>query len=121
MGTDGLAQKEESRTNLSTSRKAGEVVIESASLNAPETGKVDYELGTLYVPENRADPKSRIIGVGFARFRATQPTGAPPSFHLPGGPGFSYLTGLNQSNRQLRSRIQHIAKYQRVGDRKSVV
>ena len=96
--------------------KAGEVFIEPATLTTPETGTVYFQLGTLYVPENRADPNSRIIGVGFARFLASQPTGAPPTFHLPGGPGFSYLTGLNQSNRQLRSRIQHIAKYQRVGD-----
>jgi hypothetical protein len=43
-------------------------------------GKVDSELGTLYIPENRADPNSRIIGEGFARFRAVQPTGAPRRF-----------------------------------------
>ena len=81
--------------------KAGEVVIEPATLTTPETGTVHFELGTLYVPENRADPNSRIIGVGFARFRASQPTGAPPTFHLPGGPGDSFLTALKQSNRQL--------------------
>ena len=46
-------------------RKAGEVVIEQASLTTPETGTVNFELGTLFAPENRADPKSRLIGVGW--------------------------------------------------------
>jgi hypothetical protein len=76
--------------------KAGEVFIEPATLTTPETGTVHFQLGTLYVPENRSDPNSRIIGVGFARFRASQPTGAPPTFHLPGGPGDSYLMLLKQ-------------------------
>lgn len=97
-------------------RKAGEVVIEPVSLTTPETGEVKFELGTLYVPENRADPNSRIIGVGFARFRALQPSGAPPTFHLPGGPGDSYLRGLKQDNRQLARWIKHINLYRRVGD-----
>src|SRR5262245_10407060 len=105
----GQAQKEESRTNAHISRKAGEVVIESASLSAPDIETVDYELGTLYVPENRADPKSRIIGVGFARFRTTQTTGAPPSFHLPGGPGRSFLTDLPRM-------MKDINLYRRVSD-----
>ncbi|HSE37993.1 MAG TPA: alpha/beta hydrolase [Blastocatellia bacterium] len=104
------------KPDVTTPRKAGEVVIEPASLSTPETGEIKFELGTLYVPENRADPKSRIIGVGFARFRALQPTGAPPTFHLPGGPGDSYLRGLKQDNRQLARWIKHINLYRQVGD-----
>lgn len=99
-----------------TPRRSGEIVVEPASLSTPETGAVNFELGTLYVPENRADPKSRIIGVGFARFRALQPTSAPPQFHLPGGPGDSYLRGLKQDNRQLARWIKNINLYRRVGD-----
>jgi|SRR5262245_34569093 len=53
-----------------TQRKAGEGVIDPLSVTMPETGTVNFELGTLFVPENRADPMSRLIGVGFARFRA---------------------------------------------------
>jgi hypothetical protein len=48
------------------------------------------------VPENRADPRSRIIGVGFARFRALKPTAVPPTFHLPGGPGDSFVMALTK-------------------------
>ncbi len=97
-------------------RKHGEVVLEQASLSTPETGDVKFELGTLYVRENRDDPKSRIIGVGFARFRALEQSSAPPTFHLPGGPGDSYLRGLKQDNRQLARWIKHINLYRRVSD-----
>jgi pimeloyl-ACP methyl ester carboxylesterase len=97
-------------------RKAGEIVFEQASLTAPEAGTLNFELGTIYVPENRADPKSRIIGVGFARFKALQPSSIPPTFHLPGGPGDSYLRGLKQSNRQLARWIKLINLYRGVGD-----
>ena len=40
------------------------------------------------MPENRTAKKSRVIGVGFARFKATKPAkSVPPIFLLPGGPG----------------------------------
>lgn len=111
-----VKQQPRTETTAPVSRKAGEVVIEPASLTTPETGTVTFDLGTVYVPENRADPKSRVIGVGFARFRALQQTTAPPTFHLPGGPGGSYLTGLKQDNRQLARRLKDIALYRRVSD-----
>ncbi|MFY9556646.1 MAG: alpha/beta hydrolase [Blastocatellia bacterium] len=110
-------RSQQSITTLPTSqRRPGEILLEPASLTAPGTGSLNFEIGTLYVPENRADPKSRTIGVGFARFRALQSTGAPPTFHLPGGPGDSYLRGLKQDNRQLARWIKHINLYRRVGD-----
>jgi hypothetical protein len=31
-------------------------------------GSVGYDLGTLSVPDNGAEPNGRTIGVGFARF-----------------------------------------------------
>src|SRR5436190_16675811 len=75
-------------------RKAGEIIIEPASLTTPAGETITFELGTLYVPENRSDPKARIIGIGFARFRPPHSTGVPPTFHLDGGPGASFLEGL---------------------------
>lgn len=89
--------------------KAGDVVIEKASLAISATDNVDYELGTLYVPENRSDPKSRIIGVGFARFKPAKPTGAPPIFHLPGGPGGSFVSSL-------KGFWSHLQRYRDIGD-----
>jgi pimeloyl-ACP methyl ester carboxylesterase len=79
-------------------RKPGEIVIEKASIISNTGETIDFDLGTLYVPENRADPKSRVIRVGFARVPALQPTGAPAIFHLPGGPGGSFLDGLKPGN-----------------------
>src|SRR5712671_1577062 len=80
--TNHLAQ---SASTLATPRKAGEIIIEQASLTTPGGETIPFELGTLFVPENRSDPKARIIGVGFARFRPPHPTGVPPIFQLIGG------------------------------------
>jgi pimeloyl-ACP methyl ester carboxylesterase len=96
--------------------KAGDMVIGPSTLTTPETGPVQFELGTLYVPENRSDPKSRVIGLGFARFKALQGGTAPPTFHLPGGPGGSYLASLKPDARGLGPRLQELALYRRVGD-----
>src|SRR5262245_8896720 len=98
-------------------RKAGEVIIEPASVTTTDTGNIDFELGTLFVPENRADPKSRLIGVGFARFRALRQTGAPPTFHLPGGPGNSYLWELKQAKSTALPRLlKYINLFRNVSD-----
>jgi pimeloyl-ACP methyl ester carboxylesterase len=59
---------------------------------------VDYEIGTLFVRENRSDPESRVIGVGFARLPAVEKApGVPPVFRLPGGPGSSFLGRLKSA------------------------
>lgn len=85
--------------------KAGAVISEWRTFTTLEGEKAPYELGTLFVPENRADPHSRIIGVGFARFRSTGPAGGPPTFHLPGGPGSSYVAWLNDGSPLSRRRV----------------
>src|SRR5687767_9621621 len=80
-------------------QNAGEIKIEKRSLKSPAGEAIKYEIGTLFVPENRSQPNSRVIGVGFARFPATaEIRRAPPVFHLPGGPGNSYLTGLETTS-----------------------
>jgi pimeloyl-ACP methyl ester carboxylesterase len=75
-------------------QKAGDVAIEKATVRGRDVGSVEYELGTLFVRENRAEATSRLIGVGFARFKALGKPEAPPVFLLPGGPGSSYLPEL---------------------------
>lgn len=77
--------------------KAGSIIREKRVFTTSDGEAASYELGTLFVPENRADPASRIIGVGFARFRSTGPTRGAPSFHLPGGPGSSYVSWLSDT------------------------
>jgi len=78
---------------------AGSVELERRTLDIGG-GTLAYELGTLYVPENRASKTSAVIGIGFARLRATGPSHAPPIVVLPGGPGYSMrdaFTGANPS------------------------
>lgn len=96
--------------------KAGDLVIEPVTLTTPDTGPVQLEMGTFYVPENRNNPKSRIIAIGFARFRALQPTGAPPQFHLPGGPGSSLLNKLKPDSKDLATSLKSYVLYRRAGD-----
>jgi pimeloyl-ACP methyl ester carboxylesterase len=65
------------------------------SLQIEGGGTLACELGTLVVPENRDDPHGRMIKVGFLRFPALRRTGAPPTIHLPDGPGKSFLINFN--------------------------
>ncbi len=85
-------------------QQPGEIKLEERSFTTGSDERITYELGTLYVPENRSVNESRLIGVGFARFKATtQPPKAPPVFVLPGGPGGSYVRALTSSNPVQRS------------------
>ena len=56
-----------------------------------EKGDVKADCGTLVVPENRADPKSRLIAVPVTRIRSRSPIPAEPIFRLEGGPGRSNM------------------------------
>jgi pimeloyl-ACP methyl ester carboxylesterase len=47
------------------------------------------ERGTFTVTEDRADPASRRIEIGFVRFRSTNPSPGAPIVYLAGGPGGS--------------------------------
>lgn len=78
--------------------EAGDTVVERGTVRDEQGKAVPYEIGTLYVPENRGNPDSRLIGVGFARIKSPQPTGAPPVFWLPGGPGLSVLEAFPKND-----------------------
>ena len=96
--------------------KAGDVSIDPPRTVTIDGVAVTYEIGTLFVPENRESATSRIIGVGFARIKAPRPTGAPPVFWLPGGPGLSVLGAFDNDSAQARSRLKHFASFGAVGD-----
>lgn len=51
--------------------------------------KIDAEKGVFEVPENRDDPQSRKIKIGFVRFKSTSDNPGPPIVYLAGGPGGS--------------------------------
>jgi len=92
------------------------IVIEQRNVTLPTGETVSYEIGTLYVPENRSKPASRRIGIGFARIKAPHPTGAPPIFWLPGGPGLSVLGAFTGKNEAAQSRLRSWLTFGAAGD-----
>ncbi len=92
------------------------VVIEQDTIKLPTGETVRYEIGTLFVPENRSKPGSRRIGVGFARIRSPHPTGAPPIFWLPGGPGLSVLGSFTDTGGAAQSRLRSWLTFGAAGD-----
>src|SRR5437870_7729682 len=59
---------------------------------ATEKGSYAADCGTLVVPENRADPHSRLIALPITRIRALSPHPRTPVFRLQGGPGLTNMT-----------------------------
>ena len=66
--------------------KAGDLILEDCDY-ATEKGSYAADCGTLVVPENRADPQSRLIALPVTRIRALSDHPAEPLFRLEGGPG----------------------------------
>ena len=65
---------------------------------AAEKGAIRASCGTLVVPENRADPRSRLIALPVTRILARSSHPLAPIFHLSGGPGETNMT-FPQANR----------------------
>ncbi|TQF17250.1 alpha/beta hydrolase [Myxococcus llanfairpwllgwyngyllgogerychwyrndrobwllllantysiliogogogochensis] len=105
-----------SQAHAASAHKAGEVVMETASAKTAGGETVRFEIGTLYVPENRAVPGSRVIGIGFARIRAAQPTGAPPIFDMAGGPGSSNLRAFVDGDPYGQDLLQLFVRLSAAGD-----
>ncbi len=57
-----------------------------------ENGAYRADCGTLVVPENRADPRSRLIALPVTRILARSSRPLAPIFHLSGGPGETNMT-----------------------------
>lgn len=93
-----------------------QIVIEHGSVRLSTGETLAYEIGTLFVPENRNKPESRRIGVGFARIKAPHPTGAPPIFWLPGGPGLSVLGSFTDQGEAARNRLRSWLNFGAAGD-----
>jgi pimeloyl-ACP methyl ester carboxylesterase len=70
-------------------RQAGDLKIEPYVFESASKQKIDAELGRLLVPENRRNPKSRLIELVFVRFKSTAEKPGPPIIYLAGGPGGS--------------------------------
>jgi len=71
--------------------KAGDLFLEPCTYPT-EDGDLPADCGTLVVPENRADPGSRLIALPLTRIRASSADPGAPIFRLEGGPGISNMT-----------------------------
>lgn len=94
----------------------GEITLEPAVATAIDGTPMRYDLGTLYVPENRDKADSRLIPVGFARVKASRPSDAPPIFLLAGGPGVTMLDIVLDRDETARRRIKAWQAYAEVAD-----
>jgi pimeloyl-ACP methyl ester carboxylesterase len=70
--------------------KAGDLTLEPCTYET-EQGEYSADCGTLVVPENRADPQSRLIALPVTRIRARSANPAEPIFALFGGPGLTNM------------------------------
>jgi len=70
---------------------AGQLTLKSCTY-ATEKGAYRADCGTLVVPENRADPNSRLIALPVTRIRALSANPGTPVFRLQGGPGVTNMT-----------------------------
>jgi hypothetical protein len=65
---------------------AGDLLMHPCTYDT-EDGSFAADCGTLVVPENRADPGSRLIAIPVTRIRARSAHPKEPVFRLQGGPG----------------------------------
>jgi len=70
--------------------QAGDLILENCEYGT-EAGSYEAECGTLVVPENRADPDSRLIALPVTRIKARSDNPAEPIFRLQGGPGITNM------------------------------
>lgn len=68
---------------------AAQLRVEPYSFRLADGSELAAERGTFSVPEDRNDPRSRRIEIGFVRFRSTSPHPGAPIVYLAGGPGGS--------------------------------
>ena len=76
---------------------AGQLTMHPCTYST-EKGGYRADCGTLIVPENRADPRSRLIALPVTRILARSSHPLAPIFHLNGGPGITNMS-FPQANR----------------------
>jgi RND superfamily putative drug exporter len=79
------------KVSVPAGAKAGQLFLHPCHYGT-EQGSYAADCGTLVVPENRAKPGSRLIGVRVIRIKARSAEPGAPVFHLEGGPG---VTNMN--------------------------
>jgi hypothetical protein len=85
------ARSEPDRVSVPAGARAGQITFEPCTYET-ETAEVAADCGTLVVPENRNDPRSRLIALPVTRIHSRSERPREPIFRLEGGPGMSNLT-----------------------------
>jgi pimeloyl-ACP methyl ester carboxylesterase len=75
---------------------AGDLTLDPCEYGTQD-GAYAADCGTLVVPENRADPRSRLIALPVTRIRALTSHPREPLFRLEGGPGITNMQFPNAS------------------------
>ena len=88
---------EENAVTVPANASAGDLIMEPCTYPT-ENGGYEADCGTLVVPENRADPQSRLIGLPVTRIRASSDQPGEPIFRLDGGPGMTNM-GFPEASR----------------------
>jgi pimeloyl-ACP methyl ester carboxylesterase len=89
-------------------RKPGELRIEPHTFEASGQ-KVQAELGTFMVPENRSNSRSNLIELAFLRFKSTAKNPGAPIVYLAGGPGESGINTAKGTGLSLFLALREIA------------
>ncbi|HEX6648060.1 MAG TPA: alpha/beta hydrolase [Pyrinomonadaceae bacterium] len=89
--------------------KTGVLKIKPYTFENEKGEKVDSELGTFFVPENRSDPQSSLIELAFVRFKSTAKNPGPPIVYLAGGPGGTGIGTAQGSRFPLFMALREIA------------
>jgi pimeloyl-ACP methyl ester carboxylesterase len=83
--------RDDASISVPSGAKAGDLITDPCAYST-EKGSYEADCGTLVVPENRADPQSRLIALPVTRIRALSENPGEPIFRLQGGPGISNMT-----------------------------
>jgi pimeloyl-ACP methyl ester carboxylesterase len=79
------------RVSVPSGAHAGTLIMKPCTYGT-ERGSYRADCGTLVVPENRADPQSRLIALPVTRIRARSAHPGAAIFRLQGGPGVTNMT-----------------------------
>ncbi|MEA3039854.1 MAG: hypothetical protein QOE79_2367 [Sphingomonadales bacterium] len=83
--------------------------LEPYSFRLADGTDLPAERGTFSVPEDRNDPGSRRIEIGFLRFRSTAAHPGNPIVYLAGGPGGSGIAAAREQRQPLFLALRRVA------------
>ncbi len=83
--------------------------LEPDTFQLKDGSRLSVQRGRLYVPEDRSDPKSRLIDIGFVRFPSTNPNPGAPIVYLAGGPGGSGIAAARGARQPIFLALRQVA------------